>query len=382
MVRRLERVISLVSLALALVIAAVVVTVVLTRGGGHGTSGHGAATAAIAADADDVAPLQVGPAANPFVRGPFLTRLDETSATIALSARPGTAVELRAVGLDGGGVLARNGRFSGLRPGWSYSWTAAVAGIIRQTGSFTTAPRDLARPVTFDLIGDYGSGNEHEWAVGAAMAATHPDFVLTAGDNSYLLASPRLLDQNLFRPLHDVMTEAPLWATLGEHDLAWDDARDLIAALHSPGDGRRYDVGYGPIQVVAIGLEAGAAEQSYARAALTRPGPQVRFLLVHRPVLPGNPLLPFLRAHGVVILSGHLHRYERRTTEGVAQIVSGVGGQGHSSLAATPRGPGAVVSLLQLGFVRVTVDTRSTRFAFVDEAGRVLDRWTQPHATG
>ncbi len=373
MVRRLERAISLVLAGLGVVLVVVVAVAIVTQRGAGGSS---APTPTV--DADGTASLQIGPAADPFARGPFLTRLDETSATLAWSTRGRAAVDLRAVGPDGESLAAVKGRFTGLRPGTLYAWTAAVDGVARASGSFSTAPPSLASPVTFAVIGDYGSGNEHEWAVASAMAATRPAFVLTAGDNSYLLASPQLLDQNIFRPLHDVMANAPLWATLGEHDLAWDDARDVIAALHSPGDGRMYDVDYGPVQVVAIGLQAGAAEQAYARAALTRPGPRARFLLVHRPLLPGNPLLPFLRARGVVILAGHLHRYERRMTDGVLQIVSGVGGQGHSSLAATPRGPGAVVSLLDLGFVRVTAGPRATSFAFVDESGRVLDRWTEP----
>ena len=382
MEHRAERLLSLAIAGLILCLGVAIAAGVWTRSDQSRRRPSATSATAIVGDTDDIASLQIGPASDPFRRGPFLIRLDETSATLAWVTKDRVAVDLRAVGPNGETATATSGRFSGLAPGSLYSWTAAVAGIARAAGTFLTAPANLSHRVTFALVGDYGSGNKHEWAVGQAMTASRPAFVLTAGDNSYLLAQPALLDQNIFRPFHDVMENAPLWATLGEHDLAWDNARDVIAALHSPGDGRMYDVRYGPIQIVAIGLEAGVQEQAYARAALSVPGPAVRFLLVHRPVPPGNSLLPFLRRHDVVILSGHLHRYERRDTQGVLQIVSGVGGEGHGSLANTQRGPGALASLLNIGFVRVTVAERSTAFAFIDESGRVLDRWVQKRSRG
>src|SRR5205807_727059 len=88
-----------------------------------------------------------------------------------------------------GGVPAgRGGRFAALTPGTRYLWTASVGGDARVSGSFTTAPTSLRRPFSFAVIGDYGSGSEHEWEVGRTLAAEGPSFVLTAGDNSYLVA--------------------------------------------------------------------------------------------------------------------------------------------------------------------------------------------------
>src|SRR5205085_1511547 len=107
------------------------------------------------------------------------------------------------------------------RPATAYAWTAAVAGKARASGTFTTAAPRLSQPIEFGAIGDYGSGNDHEWAVGRVLAAGRPAFVVTAGDNSYLAAVPSLLDRNIFKPLAAVMANAPLWATFGEHDAFW-----------------------------------------------------------------------------------------------------------------------------------------------------------------
>ena len=65
----------------------------------------------------------------------------------------------------------------------------------------------LDRPVRFAVLADYGSGNDDEWAVGRVLAAQRPEFAVTAGDNSYLVAAEPLLDRNIFRPLADLMRQ-------------------------------------------------------------------------------------------------------------------------------------------------------------------------------
>src|SRR3954452_6789790 len=119
------------------------------------------------------------PSPGTFSRGPFLTRLDTTSAALRYRVRGSGAVTLRALGPDGTPVVARGGRSSGLAPGTGYAWVASVDGVARASGSFQTAPRELRTPVRLVVIGDYGSGNDHEWAVGRVAAAQDPAFVLT-----------------------------------------------------------------------------------------------------------------------------------------------------------------------------------------------------------
>ena len=238
-----------------------------------------------------------------------------------------------------------------------------------------TAPDDLSQPVEFAVIGDYGSGNDHEWAVGRVLSAGAPRFLLSAGDNSYLAALPALLDRNIFQPLAATLAGAPLWATMGEHDLVWRSGAAITDALDLPGSQGRYQIRYGPIQIVAVGLEATGEAAAFARRALAEPGPAVRFVLVHRPLHADNPLLAVLRAdHVAAVFAGHLHRYERRTVGGVLQFTVGTGGQGPGDERFTKATPGAEVSLLDYGLLRVRVDGAGIRYAFVDERGRVLDQ--------
>jgi hypothetical protein len=317
------------------------------------------------------------PSADPFSRGPYLVRVTQTEARLRWRLDGNRPVHVRAVSADGTAVEARDGTFTGLQPDTTYSWSADVGGATRAAGSFTTAPERLSGPLDFAVIGDYGSGSDHEYAIGREMAAGRPRFVLTAGDNSYIASVPQLLDRNLFEPLRDVLRGAPMWATMGEHDLVWRDGQAVTDALELPGKAGRYTIRYGPVQVVLLGLEADAGALLFAQAALAQPGPAVRFVVVHRPISADNPILPILRNAGVAaVFAGHLHRYERRVVGGVLQFTVGTGGQGAGDAQFTLPTPGAETSLLDFGFLRVRVAPAGVSYVFVDERGRVLDRDT------
>ncbi|HEY1478781.1 MAG TPA: hypothetical protein VGF46_02065 [Gaiellales bacterium] len=175
----------------------------------------------------------VRPPTTTFSRSPYLVRVTTTEAALAwkLKAGEGT-VSLRALGPDGSSVVAHDGVLRGLRPDTRYLWTANIGGSSSVAGSFHTAPTSTASPITLVAFGDYGSGNAHEYAVGRLAAAVDPALMLSAGDNSYLLAAPPLLDRAIFAPLRPLLAEAPMVAALGEHDLAWD--RRLGGHLGAP----------------------------------------------------------------------------------------------------------------------------------------------------
>ena len=75
------------------------------------------------------------------------------------------------------------------------------------------------------------------------------------------------------------------------------------------------------------------------------------------------------------MFSGHLHRYERRVVDGILTFTVGTGGQGPGDLDRTRPTAQARVSLLDYGVLRVDAGADGVRFTFVDERGRVLDRF-------
>lgn len=162
--------------------------------------------------------------------------------------------------------------------------------------------------------------------------------LLTTGDNSYLAATPDLFDPNLFEQLRGLQARAPNLGVVGDHDIVFElGRRALVDTLEWPGGGDRFDVDYGPVQFIGIGLRGEADDRAFLARALRRSTPEVRFLLVHQPLKAGNPLLPVIERSGLAaVLSGHLHAYERRSVEGapsVPQFTVGTGGASASSFA-------------------------------------------------
>lgn len=318
----------------------------------------------------------VSPTGSPFVRRPYLLRVTGERAELRWQARGGRPVRIAATAPDGTQADVVDGVLGNLQPDTRYSWVASVDGTAHAGGSFTTPPAALTRPVRFAILADYGSGTDDEWAVGRVLAAQQPEFVVTAGDNSYLVAAEVLLDRNIFQPLGDLMASAPLYVCLGDHDNFFPGPGAISRAFDLP-DGGRYDLRWGPVQVVVLGDEPNdAAAIELARTALARSGPTIRFVACHRPLQPGDPIIPVLRDAGIAaVFSGHLHRYERRSVEGLQTFTVGTGGQGPGALEHTKASPGAEVSLLDIGAMVVEVrPSAPVSYTFVDARGSVLDR--------
>jgi Calcineurin-like phosphoesterase len=320
----------------------------------------------------------VGPEGSPFTRGPYLLRVTESAADLRWKTDGDQTVEVTAIGPEGRTISAREGRLTGLRPGTRYAWTASVGGGGRASGNFVTPTPDPARPVRFSVLADYGDGSEPQWAVARTIAAARPDFVLTAGDNSYLNAAEILLDRNIFRPMAEVMRSAPVYVGLGDHDLLPPGDEAIRAAFDLP-PGGRYVLEQGRIQVVVLADNTGDGGTDYARRALARGDFDRRFVVVHKPLRAGNPILPVLKRAGVdAVFSGNLHLYERRMVEGVQTFTVGTGGVGIGSQEFTPRSRDAQKVIEDFGHLQVDVSPTGVRYSFIDQRGRVLDRAVTP----
>jgi Calcineurin-like phosphoesterase len=318
----------------------------------------------------------IAPSGEVFTRGPYLVRVTGDRAELRWKVRGGETVRLTAVAEDGSQADVANGVIGNLRPDTRYAWTAVVDDTTHASGSFTTPPTGLGRPIRFAVLADYGSGNDNEWAVGRILAAQRPEFVVTAGDNSYLVAAEVLLDRNIFEPLGDLIANAPMYVCLGDHDTFFPGPGAISSAFDLPDGGGRHTVRWGPVQVVVLGDKPNdPAAIEFARTALAEPGPEIRFVACHRPLQSGDALLPVVKGAGVkAIFSGHLHRYERRTVDGQQTFTVGTGGQGPGSLDHTVASPGADVSLLDIGALAVEVrPDRTIAYTYVDERGVVLD---------
>lgn len=347
--------------------------------------------AALAAACDDGGDrLATGRAAPPptaadtaFERAPYLTRVTRTEARLRWIAPAGARVRVTATAPDGATVRARRGHLTDLAPGTAYEWLATVDGSPAARGAFRTAPGDLSEPLDLIAFGDYGAGNDSSRAVADLAAGEDAALLITAGDNTYPVTAQPFFDSHIFGPLARVLARMPNYGTMGDHDVVLDGARLALAeAFEWPGGGERYALTHGPVQVVALGLEADAGDVAFARRALSRPGPLARFVVTHRPIQAGNPLLPVIaRAPVTAVLAGHLHAYERRErpeAPGVPFLTVGTGGAPRGSAEHTPRSADAVVHVAEFGLLRIRLHGGTATYSFVDVDGVEHDRITAP----
>ena len=112
------------------------------------------------------------------------------------------------------------------------------------------------------------------------------------------------------------MRNAPMYVCLGDHDNFFPGPGAISEAFDLP-EGGRFEVRYGPIQVVAARRRAQRAGRHRVRSArrCAQTGPAVRFVVCHRPLQVGDahPARAARRRSVNAVFSGHLHRYERRT---------------------------------------------------------------------
>ncbi|MEZ0285515.1 MAG: hypothetical protein ACAH79_09825 [Thermoleophilia bacterium] len=324
------------------------------------------------------------PAEDAFVREPYLTRVGQTSARLRWIARGDAPVRIEAASDGGPPVVARGGVLSGLRPDTEYRWTAIVGGEEASSGALTTAPTTIGRPIDLVAFADYGAPNDESHAVAELAARQRPRLALTGGDNAYLVALPELLDELIFRPYHGLLAQAPNYGVVGDHDIPIPAGRRaLVRAFEWPGGGQRYELRYGPVQVVALGLRSDRGDVGFARRALARPGPEARFVTMHQPLKAGDPLLEVIGAADVTaVIAGHLHAYERRVrpeAPGVPFLTVGTGGAPRNE-DRTPRSDDAVVHLAEFGVLRIRLEPGRASYEFVDLEGEVRDRFTAPLA--
>jgi len=318
---------------------------------------------------------------DPFTRGPWVAAVSPTSARIAWQVEDDQPVDVRVTTPAGRTITSTDGVLRGLAPGTRYGWVATTGQGARAFGSVTTPPLAAGAPVRFIILGDYGVGGEDQYAVARVSAAQGPAFTVSTGDNVYLAAAPVLFDQTIFRPMRPLLAQGPMLGVVGDHDTLWEGGRPLAQVLGWPGDGDRSVQRYGRMAFITLGIEGDASDLPFLRSALARTrDAAARWVLIHRPVDAGNPVLPVIRQAGAAaVLSGHNHRYERRVVDGVLCLTVGTGGAPRSEGDEfTPESADATVSIAEFGSLRADYAAGSVDYAFIDAAGEVLDRFRTP----
>ena len=228
-----------------------------------------------------------------------------------------------------------------------------LAGFLVPAGS--AAPADDSARARFAVIGDYGEANVSAAAVAALAGSWDPEFIITAGDNSY----SGDLDSDIGQNYHEYIfpyrgTRGPgaranrFFPALGNHD--WDNrvigcdgdrcTGTYLDYFALPGNERYYDLIRGPVQLFALdsddrepdGIASSSAQASWLRARLRASHARWKIVYFHHPPFASgahDPRLrwPFADWGATAVITGHLHVYERILKSGFPYFVNGLGGR-------------------------------------------------------
>ena len=238
---------------------------------------------------------------------------------------------------------------------------------------------------------DSGSGDRHQLAVGAAMAALQrrdpADLVLLGGDNIYNAGEISRVEAAFERPYRELLRAGvPFHAVLGNHDIRTTNGSAQLAYPGFGMKGRWYNLRRGPVEFFMLDTNGNAAWQHqlpWLKRMLAASSAVWKVVVGHHPIhssgLYGDDrvaivrLTPLFRSHGVQLyINGHDHNYERsRPLEGTTYLTVGNGG---ASLRPVVPGPDSARAVSTHGFASLHADDASLTIEAWDTRGSRLDR--------
>lgn len=268
----------------------------------------------------------------------------------------------------------------------------------------TTSPSPVPTQSTtihFAIIGDFGSGDDHEKAVADLVKSWKPDFIITVGDNNYPNGAAETIDQNIGQFYHEYINDyhgqygegSPdirFYPTLGNHDWLTPNAQPYLDYFSLPGNERYYDFSRGPVAFFALdsdssepdGVGQSSVQAAWLQKEMTASAATWKIVYMHQPAYSSGMhgstdwiRWPFAQWGASAVLAGHDHSYERLDIEGTPYFVNGIGG-------------GAIynfVSILDQSKVRynqgygamlAAADPSQLDFQFITVSGQVVDTFS------
>jgi hypothetical protein len=270
----------------------------------------------------------------------------------------------------------------------------AAFGAAAVLGKFApTASAAAPKPVRFALLGDWGSGDDGEFAIAEKMLAAHHskplELVIGAGDNIYPNGSADHFGENFERPFEALIKErVPFHTCFGNHDVRSGADAQLRYPLFNMNGRNYYNLAKGDGTVEFFMLDSNDMDDRQLRwleGALAASTAVWKVPVFHHPIYSSGkthgasadlrkqiePL--FVRSGVKVAFSGHDHIYQRVTPQqGVQYFVSGAGGKIREGNLKRD-------SLVASGydadshFMTIEADATSLRFSAVNASGQQVD---------
>jgi tartrate-resistant acid phosphatase type 5 len=277
-------------------------------------------------------------------------------------------------------------------------------------------------PTRFALIGDYGDDGKHQAAVAEQVNMREPDFIVTTGDNTYLMGHTSAEDfanwdrtQGKYYGRYIKLPERSVYGpgsaanrffpVLGNHDFdegveSYSDYFDLPANVTPTSGERYYRFTRGPVEVFMLssdphepdGNEVGSVQYLWAQDAIRSSKASWQIVVFHHPAYTfansghepsKNMRWPF-QSWGVdAVFSGHVHNMQDLTVNdppsgnpSLPYFVQGAGG--HKKRYAITGKPESATGLWSNadvhGFCMIEASVDKLIVSFHDVQGDALHR--------
>jgi hypothetical protein len=280
----------------------------------------------------------------------------------------------------------------------SGSWTTATVPTTTNTAPPVVfapdgqPPFDTVNPMSgFVAFGDFGGGPA-QGAVAASMLqwtrdGHRVDALVTTGDNVYSFGEPKFFEAYLKAPYRALQTTGrPMWATLGNHDVAAGHGGEQLKFLGLPPMPYAKTLPGVRFLLLDANRPGDPAQKQWLAEQLADPAPPLFTVAAfHQPVFSCGPhgrtatviehWYPMLNSGNVtLVLTGHDHDYERYlTAEGTTFIVTGGGGRELYPLIPGCDAPERRVGASKHHFTGVEVYSDRMAVSAVAVDGKVID---------
>lgn len=251
----------------------------------------------------------------------------------------------------------------------------------------------------FAIISDIHGASAGTLAVSQLVKTWNPDFIITAGDSFYPLIGN--IDDQVGQFYHEFIhpytgvygqgdTVNRFFPALGNHDYDAGDLNSFLGYFQLPGNERYYDFVKGRVHFFAVnsfyaepdGVVDTSLQAKWLKNKLSTSLSEYNIVYFHQPAFTsgyhGNTSYmqwPFKEWGATAVISGHDHDYERLNINNLTYIVCGTGGGTLYTIYNSL--PGSIINYhLNFGALKVSADTDSIRFSFINTDGITIDRFS------
>ena len=247
---------------------------------------------------------------------------------------------------------------------------------------------DSGTTVRFAVITDYGVDRANEFAVAEMVNSWNPEFIVTLGDNNALGPELQKWDRAIGQYYGTYLSSGDFYPCIGNHDY-YGGVFQYTSYFDLPGNERYYDVVRGPVHLFCVnsvsdpdGVTSKSTQAKWLDAELSESTSPWDIVYFHYPpytsgtVHGPKPRMRWGFEGADIVLSGHVHAYERLFVKGLTYITGLPGGQTPRNFFGYPARGSEIRYGGSYGAMLVTASDYQITFSTFTLSGDLVESYT------